>query len=70
MNELDPDQYVQENADQLTYVIKHSNDRFVRSLCLAALVEYGTDGELEEIERDLERIRTENGSLKSERASQ
>jgi hypothetical protein len=60
MSGIDPDQYVEENRDQLTYVIKHSNDRFVRSLCLAALVEYGNDGDVSEVRRQLEQFEEEN----------
>ena len=57
MSTLDPDQYVTENTDQLSYIIKHSNDRFVRSLCLAALVEYGEDGDVNKVKEELDRLR-------------
>lgn len=56
MSSTDPDQYVEENKDQLTHVIKHSNDRFVRSLCLAALVEYGDDGDIDKVQNELEQF--------------
>jgi hypothetical protein len=57
MSSIDPDQYVEENKDQLAHVIKHSNDRFVRSLCLAALVEYGDDKDVDEVQNELEQFR-------------
>lgn len=54
---VEPDQYVRENREQLTYVIKHSNDQFVRSLCLAALVKYGSEeADSDELKRELEQI--------------
>lgn len=57
MSSIDPDQYVEENKDQLSHVIKHSNDQFVRSLCLAALVEYGGEGDIDEVQDELEQFR-------------
>ncbi|WP_262174696.1 hypothetical protein [Haloarcula laminariae] len=62
MEDLDPDQYVNENSDQLAYVIKHSNDRFVRSLCLAALVEYGDDGDVDKVRNELEQFQSVSDS--------
>ncbi|MFD1601081.1 hypothetical protein [Halobellus rarus] len=59
MDELDPDHYVNNNSDQLAYVIKHSNDQFVRSLCLAALVEYGNEGDVSEVRKQLEQVEKE-----------
>lgn len=61
MSTSDPDQYVTENTDQLSYIIKHSNDRFVRSLCLAALVEYGEDGDVDKVKEELDRLRETDG---------
>lgn len=57
-SEIDPTKYVEENNEQLVYIIKHSNDQFVRGLCLAALVKY-SEGKtkIEEIERELEQFR-------------
>lgn len=52
----DPDQYVNENAEKLTHIIKHSSNTFPRALALAALVEYGDDPTIEAITEDLERF--------------
>jgi len=52
---LDPDEYVRKNRDTLVRIIKHGNDDFVRSLALAALVEYGDDPDIEKVRRELER---------------
>lgn len=49
----DPDQYVRENHDLLVRIIRHGDDPFVRALALSALVHYGDDPELYELERDL-----------------
>lgn len=55
---VEPDQYVKENREHLAYVIKHSNDQFVRSLCLAALVKYGGEEEdPDELKREIEQIK-------------
>jgi len=51
----DPDEYVRNNRDTLVRIIKHSNDDFVRSLALAALVEYGEDPDIEKVRRELEK---------------
>jgi hypothetical protein len=61
MSGLDPDQYVAENKDQLAHVIKHSNNRFIRSLCLAALVEYGEDGDVDKLKRELDQLQEADG---------
>ena len=45
----DPEQYVNENAEQLVRIIKHSSKSFPRALALAALVEYGDDPELNQL---------------------
>ena len=56
--DIDPREYVEENNGQLAYVIKHSNDQFVRGLCLAALVKYGDEEtEIEDIKKELEQLR-------------
>lgn len=52
---VDPDEYVRTNRDALVDVIKHGNDVLVRSLALAALVEYGGDPEIEKVRRELEK---------------
>jgi hypothetical protein len=53
VNPDDPHRYVSENKDSLTRIIKHGNDEFVRALALAALVEYGSDPDLEELQREI-----------------
>lgn len=58
MSSIDPDQYVDENLDHLTHVIKHSNDQFVRALCLAALVEFGDDGDVDKVKKEIEQFRS------------
>lgn len=50
----DPDEYVRKNKGTLVEIIKHSNDTFVRALCLAALTEYGDDPDPEDIKAELE----------------
>ncbi|CEK03539.1 uncharacterized protein NP_3894B [Natronomonas pharaonis DSM 2160] len=61
-NEIDPETYVEKNSDQLVYIIKHSNDRFIRGLCLAALVKYGGEkvGK-DQIEKELAQLRDVEG---------
>jgi hypothetical protein len=53
----DPDEYVRDNRETLIRVVKHSNDEFVRALCLAAIVEYGEDPSVDQIQNDLERLK-------------
>lgn len=50
-------QYVRENRDTLVEIIKHGSDPFVRSLALAALVEFGSNPDLERVQRELERAK-------------
>jgi len=57
----DPQEFVQENEETLVKIIKHSSDGFVRSLALAALLKYGTDPQLDDIERDLKQVKDERG---------
>jgi hypothetical protein len=52
---IDPDEYVRNNRDTLVRIIKHGNDDFVRSLALAALVEFGEDPDIEKVRRELEK---------------
>lgn len=51
-----PEQYVNENADKLTRIIKHSSNTFPRALALAALLEFGEDPTIESVVADLERL--------------
>ena len=53
--QIDPDEYVRNNREALVDIIKHGNDDFVRSLSLAALVEYGGDPDIEMVRRELEK---------------
>jgi hypothetical protein len=50
---IDPDEYVRNNRDTLVRIVKHGNDDFVRSLALAALVEYGEDPDIEKVRGEL-----------------
>jgi len=52
---IDPDEYVRNNREALVAIIKYGNDDFVRSLSLAALVEYGGDPDIEKVRRELEK---------------
>lgn len=56
-NRSDPDKFVEENRDLLVHVLKHGDNEFVRAFALAALVEYGNEAELEDIQRELEHAR-------------
>ena len=50
-----PDEYVRKNRDELVQVLKHGNDLFVRSLVLAALVEFGDEPDIAQVKRELEK---------------
>jgi hypothetical protein len=56
-NPRDPEEYVNENAEVLSRIIKHSSSTFPRALALAALVEYGDDPTVASVVEDLERLR-------------
>jgi hypothetical protein len=53
--EADPDQFVRENRGTLRRIIRHSDDKFTRALCLAALVRYGDDPDVADLRDELER---------------
>jgi hypothetical protein len=57
----DPEKFVEQNHDTLVKILKHSDDKFVRGLALSALIEYGKDPLIEDIEQDLKRARENNG---------
>lgn len=57
VNPRDPEEYVNENAEALSRIIKHSSSSFPRALALAALVEYGDDPTVASVVEDLERLR-------------
>lgn len=52
----EPSKYVEQNRDQLIDIIRHSDDEFVRALCISAIYEYGSNPSISEIIDDLERI--------------
>lgn len=58
----DPNEYVRENREELATIIKHGNDDWVRALALAAIVEYGSDPDLEAVRRDIDRAEKLRGS--------
>lgn len=53
----DPDRYVHDNKDTLVRIIKHGDDEFVRALALAALIRYGDDPLLHDVEHEIERAK-------------
>ena len=54
-NAPDPETYVRQNRETLVEIIKHGTDPFVRALALAALVEYGSDPDIEKVRHELDR---------------
>lgn len=56
MDSSDPEQYVNNNAEELVRIIKHSSNAFPRALALAALVEYGDDPTIDSVADELERL--------------
>lgn len=59
MSSTDPETYVRENKETLQKIIRHGDDKFVRSLCLAALIRYGDEPDLEDLQTELERAQEE-----------
>ena len=55
--EGDPNTFVQENQDILINLLKNVDDKFVRALVLAALVEFGDTPLLEDVIREMESVR-------------
>jgi len=53
----DPDEYVRENRETLVRVIKHGDDGFVRAMAMAALVRYGDEPAIHDVEHELEQVR-------------
>ena len=51
-----PETYVQEHQETLIEIIKHGDDDFVRALCLAALVKYGADPDVEQLQEEIARL--------------
>ncbi|QLG49111.1 hypothetical protein [Natrinema halophilum] len=54
--DTNPDEYVRKNRETLVKIIKHGNDDFVRSLALAAIVEFGGEPDLEKVRREIDRV--------------
>jgi hypothetical protein len=50
----DPDRYVSQNREELVDIIKHGTDPFVRSLAMAALVEFGDDPDIQQVRHELD----------------
>lgn len=48
-----PQEFVQENREVLIRLLKHGDDVFVRALALAAIIEFGTDPDLEDVKREI-----------------
>lgn len=55
----DGDQFVQENKDTLVRILKHGDDEFVRALALSALLRYGNEPALHDVENEIERAKEE-----------
>lgn len=51
-----PETYVREHRETLLKIIKHGDDGFVRALCLAALVKYGRDPDVEQLQEEVARL--------------
>lgn len=52
----DVEDYVDDHRDSLVRIIKHGDDPFVRSLAMAALVEYGSEPELEQVRDEIDAV--------------
>ncbi|WP_181685972.1 hypothetical protein [Halorhabdus salina] len=59
----DPEQFVQHNQETFIRILKHSDDEFIRGLVLSALIEYGSEPLLDDVERALRRARETNGGV-------
>ena len=57
----DGEEYVDENKDQLVRIIKHGDDEFARALALRALVRFGNEPALHDLEKEIERAKEEVG---------
>jgi len=51
-----PETYVQEHRGTLIEIFKHGDDDFVRALCLTALVMYGADPDVEQLQEEIARL--------------
>lgn len=62
VEQVDPEEYVREHRDTLVDILLHGNDDFVRALALAALVEYGGEPDIQQVQREIGRLVGRNGS--------
>jgi len=49
----DPQTYVQEKQDTIIEVVKYGSDNYVRALCLAALIKYGEDPDIDRLKKEI-----------------
>lgn len=56
---LDPSEYVKENRETLRDVIRYSDDDFTRALAIVALVNYGSEPDVDQVKQELERAEEE-----------
>lgn len=59
----DPEKFVQDNQETFIRILKHSDDEFIRGLALSALIEYGSEPLLDDVERALRRSRDADGGV-------
>jgi len=52
----DPETQVQENREVIIEIIKHGGDQYIRALCLAALVKYGDDPDINRLKEEVSRL--------------
>lgn len=57
MTDIDPHDYVREHRDDLTKIIKHSDDDFTRALAIVTLVKYGSEPDVEQVQHEIETAR-------------
>lgn len=54
-----PREYVKQNRETLVRIVKHGDDEFVRALAMNAIILYGDEPVLEDVERELRRAKKE-----------
>ena len=52
-----PETVVNDNADTLAEIIKHSSNTFTRALALAAIVEYGDEPTVDTVVTEVEKLK-------------
>lgn len=52
--------YVQENREELAYVLKHGQDETVRGLALATLIRGSDERDRELVKREIDQLEREN----------